>query len=461
MLPFETDAYKRYQSPQVFADDKRIYRHAKALVVSLLDKDGLSLFTDKSTLSPKDRLFIGHLLKFYTALYELTVDHVSFSEAKPSACLLYEYHPYIELLQEFALRYRGYTAFNTAPDTYIRVVRPTDPRTSADRASLAFQLWNVMEKIRLLDELRLEKKSKLTERQLNHIRFRAGVVLCKLRRFLNSSEVQQYLDRRLNTHNSVFGKAISYISGIVQGYKRCFMSMIELHIDGSQWADDTIRAMARLSSTLIKNNVTESKKYGLIGHAWRLDTIRIVKSEDAGLGRPVWRLRWMVFVDVDRNHPSIAATWLLQQLCLSARKLQCPGVEWGDASGRVVHPMTLLEVSCDDNGKHTIFVNSEPDKNKVFGYSSQIHQWVTELVTSDFYRRIRILEGRRPNMCGRGHVADEKVRRRKPVPWNSNDDRLLENLWRSPERLTCRKIGEYLGKSREEIMARLVRLGIV
>jgi hypothetical protein len=62
-------------------------------------------------------------------------------------------------------------------------------------------------------------------------------------------------------------------------------------------------------------------------------------------------------------------------------------------------------------------------------------------------------------MCGRGHAADGRVAKKKPVPWSKGGDTQLHYLWRV-EKLTCIQIGEQLGRSEEEIIAVLVRLEI-
>lgn len=459
LLPFEADAYKRYKSPHLFADDIRLYRHATVLVASLLEQDCSCLFTDKSTLSPAGLVVVGHLLEFYTALHELTNAYVVFSKAKHSACLLYEYHPYIELLQEFALRYLGYTAFDTAPVEYRRITRPSDAGEKGHTHSLVFQLWNVVMELQLLDELRQKENTRYTERQLRHICLRMRGALFQLRRFWRSPEAQRYLILRRNSHNSVFDKTLTYLSSIARSKPGCFLSVIELQIDGSEWTDGMVRDVACSSRALIRESVNVFKLQGLIGHAWRLDTARIKTDEDIGLTAPTWRLRWMVIVSAHAGQPRIAAEQLLGYLSASACKVRCQSAAWGQVSGRVVQPMTLLMTSNTKSIPAVVDSSVMPDGKNAADPQAQINEWVSELVAGDFYRRIRILRGVRPSMCGRGHAADGRVAKKKPVPWSKGGDTQLHYLWRV-EKLTCIQIGEQLGRSEEEIIARLVRLEI-
>ena len=66
----------------------------------------------------------------------------------------------------------------------------------------------------------------------------------------------------------------------------------------------------------------------------------------------------------------------------------------------------------------------------------------------------------RPTMCGRGHVADGRVTKAKPVPWSKGGDIQLRDLWGALSQWSYAQMGEQLGRSEEEIIARLVRLGI-
>lgn len=456
-LPFEADAYKRYKSPHLFADDIRLYRHATVLVASLLEQDWSSLFTDRRTLSSAGLVFVGHLLEFYTALHELTNAHVVISMAKHSKCLLYEYHPYIELLQEFALRYHGYTTFDTAPVVYRMVTRPSDAGEKGSPDSLVFQLWKVVVELQPLNELGQKEKSQFSARQLQYLCLRMRRALSRFGRFWHSSEAQRYLVLRRNTHNSVFDRTLNYVNSIANCYQRCFFAVIELQIDGRQWTDDATRAVASSSRTLIRENVKFFKRFGLIGHVWRLDT---KSTKGAPLMKPVWRLRFMVIMRADTVHPAIPAEKLLELLLNSARQVSSLSAIWRLASGRVVHLMALSMASSVKGESPATVLKPISEENKTSGSPVEVYELVSELVTSDFYRRVRILRGQRPTMCGRGHVADGREIKTKPVPWSKGGDTQLREFWNAPSNCTYAKIGEQLGRSEEEIIARLVRLGI-
>ncbi len=481
-LPFETDAYKSYQSAGLDSSDVKLYQHFLAVKPSLFHSSD-SLFPDQPasdewsekakpagskasaktkdvkvlTPSKEEIEFATHMLEFAKHLRILMDLRRSWTSAgkrrsrrsRLADLLQYEYHPYIEVLIAFLLKRRSYPGWRAGlwPQSHVQGSRTSSIRfrwSFLNEVDLAlgdfefFRWW----------QLRIPPEA--SEGPFRDIRSKARQFIEGLRVFCASSEVQQYFLRRLNSSKNVYGKTVDYALRIVRQRSRCHMAVVELRVDGARWDDETIREVADVAGALVSYCAKVRKSEGLIGHAWRLDTVKGDRQKAA------WRLRWLVFVEDVNGRPTISAEELGSTLYVRSVGFACTKVFFDSRTWRVVQRMCHVGVQKSETADG---VTETEQSNCVDVPAQLINEWVADLTKADLYRRIRIMQGIRPKMYGRGHAADGRVAKKKPVPWRKGGDDQLRYLW-STEQLTCIQIGDRLGRSEEEIIDRLVRLDI-
>ena len=391
----------------LIGEDLRLYQHAAEVFPRLLSSDRLPF-----SHGPDDRQSLSDR-RFARCLTDLAHVHGQLELAgfNPAASLttsiLYEYHPHIEVLLEFLLRQEGHTIFGakTGSPAFRSLQRCRGIASEGLRRSdsifflseCAIRVLKPLNKLCLIDTGRsLGKKEIESRRDVCRL-------MHELKAFFCSPEVKAYLVLREKTYSNVFDKTVEYGTSIVERYRRCFMVMTELRFVGEDWDDAAIRGCADRVGGLFKELVPIVKEKGILGYAWRLDTIRDLPMPSSWPIN-VWRVRWLTFVQQCPTGPAMTGEEIAASLLSEAETLLNGISPSPSFSSAVIKGMTAL--------------SSEPppasdSAEGAKGYQKLIEDWVFELSMVEIYRRIRVMEGNRPMMCGRGHPSDGRAKKVK------------------------------------------------
>lgn len=401
--------YRVYHPKQRLLEaDMWLYQRALEVFPRLLSSDRLpfSPRPDVRHSFPDSRF-----ARYFVALADAyrMLEQIGFNPApRVTTSILYEYHPHIEVLLEFLLRREGHTIFGVRADASAsralqpcrRIAQQDLPvgRPSDSIFSLSACAIRVLAPLHALAMPNITRPPDTTEMQ--SIQY-ARQLVHGLKAFFGSKEVKEYLVLREKTYSNVFDKTVQYGVSIVERYDHCFMVMTELLFPGEDWDDAAIRDCAHRVGGLFKQLVPAVKQRGVLGHAWRLDTIRDRYTQSSPLIN-VWRVRWLTFVQQGPTGPAMTGEEIAASLHAEAEKL-LEGISPSPSlASAVIKDMTPLSVE-----PPPVSGSSEDIKD----YRQLIEDWVFELSMVEIYRRIRVMEGSRPMMCGRGHPSDGRVKR--------------------------------------------------
>lgn len=400
--------------PEEGARNHELMHQCAAKVLHTLLNSGLPPFTllsNTSKLPVADHTFacqLVDLLRNYQALESLNPRSTT---GTLETSILYEYHPYIELLREFFIRQHGYTTFEykayqplPPPQPPKRYMRPVFDGSILQEANNSLLLLPAMPILGLqpLSDF-LDGRVKLSRKDALKILEETRSLITDLHSFLKSTEAKEYLVLREKTYSRVYDKTIQYAKSIVERYGQCAMVMTELRFAGDCWDDESIRDCADRVGGLMSLCFESARRQGVLGHAWRLDTV-LTETKSNFLGKTVWRVRWLTFVRLGLYGPAMSGEMIATHLHVKAERSLAGLAVSMDFSSAVIKSMTKLSVESQS-------VSESPEG--VAGYKQAIERWVYELSIGEIYHRIRILEGRRPMMCGRGHPSDGRPKKQR------------------------------------------------
>ena len=406
-------AYRPYWPEEVPRYHELMHQCATKVFRTLLNS-GLPPFTilpNTAKLPAADHTFacqLVDLLMYYQALERM---NPSSTTSALETSILYEYHPYIEVLREFFLRRHGYATFEYKMRPPLPPPRPPkhykrpvfDGSIPHEDNKNLFLLPSIP--ILGLQPLRdvLDSRVRLNRVEALRILEETQFLIADLQSFLKSTEAKEYLVLREKTYSRVFDKTIEYAESIVKHYGQCGMVMTELRFAGNRWDDDGIRDCADRVGDLMSLCFDSVRKQGVLGHAWRLDTV-LTETKSNFFGKTVWRVRWLTFVRLAQYGPAMSGEVIATHLRVKAERSLVGLAVSMDFSSAVIKSMTKLSVESQ--------LLSE-SSGSVAGYKQVIERWVYELSIGEIYHRIRILDGGRPMMCGRGHPSDGRPKKQR------------------------------------------------
>lgn len=409
VLPDED--YRAYRPDGVFKQDLLLHKHAQVVFPRLLDasEPPFSVGLD-ATLSEADQQFAFSLVQLLQTYQVMEPSDCSMSTGVFETAILYEHHPYIEVLLEFLLRRLGCSflrARRVAAEIFMlrSCVRipPRDISSTRSHHSIFSLAESALEVLRPLQTLCTQTVGKpvLPAEEMQSARKAAQRLIEDLQHFFRSDEVRAYLDLRAKTYCQVFNRTVQYAESIVERYRECSMVMTELRFAGGRWNDDGIRHCADQVGGLMSKCFKALNKQDILGHAWRLDAVLAGTKHDP-IGTTVWRVRWLTFVREEELGPACYGDELAAILLAGAQEALAGISSSPSLSSAVIKDMTAL-----------IFEQPPATGGSagVAGYKQLIERWVYELSMGEIYHRIRVLKGGRPMMCGRGHPSDGRSKK--------------------------------------------------
>ena len=436
-VPFLKEAgdFLPFRAELIPSQDVELHRHARIFFDSLLSEDSARIVRQprKGNAFKTSDALVFHLIAIFDCLVVLERSNHLCSTGSVETSVFYEYHPLLEVLLEYFLRQQnisilgdrvkpdgveghGSEVQSDQSDKFIHVTRFCDGGREFSDSSVSLIACHFL----AARSLRPFKRfNAIARRNIfadpKKTVFDAAADFCsevcsvqeeidKIYKFFMSEGMKYYLDLRWKTYSQIVNKTTQYGMNIVTRYQTCFMAMTEVRFGCDCWDDAAIRKCASQVGELFKVLFPEVKKRGVVGHAWRLDTILQNRSKTHPFGIAVWRVRWLTFVKAQEASPCVMGAILAVLLHAAAEQSIVDVAVNPEFSSRVVKDMTRLVVD-----RPPVEDGSEPLPD----YRQLIKQWVSELSMSEIYHRVRILEGTRPKMCGRGHQSDGRAKKVK------------------------------------------------
>lgn len=426
-LPFRAEIIPR--------QDVELHRHARIFFDSLLSEDSARIVhqSKKGNAFKINDALVFHLIAIFDCLVVLERSNPLCSTDIVETSVFYEYHPLLEVLLEYFLRQQNISILGDRAKS--GRIRDHASEAQSDQFGKFVQVTRFCDggrefsdsSVSLIACHFLAARSLRSFRRFNSIArrsifsdpkktvFDAAADFCSevcpvqeeidnIYKFFMSEGMKYYLDLRWKAYSQIVNKTVQYGICIVKRYQTCFMTMTEVQFGGDCWDDAAIRKCANQVGELFKALLPEVKKLGVVGHAWRLDTILQKISKAHPFGITVWRVRWLTFVKAKETKPFVTETTLAVLLRAAAERSIVDVAVNPEFCSSVMKDMTRLVVDQPpvEDGSEAL-----PD------YRQLIKQWVSELSMSEIYHRVRILEDARPKMCGRGHQSDGRAKKAK------------------------------------------------
>lgn len=410
-FPFDLadEDYLAYRPGGTIKQDLLLHQHAQTVFARLQGSSELPFHG--VWISDSDQQFARSLVELVQTYLVLELSNFSTSARFFETTILYEYHPYIEVLLEFLLRRLGCTLWGTRGEVAEALTLRSCTRIPLQDmnfrrndhsifslAECALEVLNPLQMLYTQPVSRAIQQTQETQLALTH----AQRLIMDLQRFIRSVEVSAYLELREKTYCQVFNRTVQYAESIVACYRECSMVITELRFAGDSWNDVGIRDCADRVGGLMSQCYTRARTQGVIGHAWRLDTVLAATERDP-IGRVVWRVRWLTFVREEELGSACKGEEIAAILVAVAKEVLIGISSPSSFSSAVIKDMTPL------------FFEQPPvteSSEVVATYQQLIQRWVYELSMGEIYHRIRVLKGGRPMMCGRGHPSDGRPKKK-------------------------------------------------